>query len=474
MTQVIGTRIFSQIDIDWFAAASGDHNPLHVDPEIARRLIAGGTVTHGVYAFLWALEEYFKTGGQPLDALNARFRRTISAGEEIRLTRRDAPKSISISLESAVEEVASIVLSGNLITEANSAEMRRGRPSRGQPSMRTFGELGGLSGEVPITADPSDLRREFPSVVAALGELPTAAIMALSPVVGMKAPGLHSIFTGIDIALAGDNASGSLQWRVSRVISPIAPIKLEVEGGGLRGHLDAVIRPAPVSQPGMREVEAAVSRDEFVGHRAIIVGGSRGLGELVAKLVAAGGGVSAITYFKGEADAKRVAFEIEARGGSCKTLPLDVGNSNSVETAIKSDASTSATHLYYFATPLIAKLGTDVFDVAAFNRYSDTYVGAFVNFTTQLHRSAARPLHVLYPSSTYVAEPPKGFAEYVAAKGAGEAACNYLSRTRADLDIVVHRLPRLETDQTASLIPKHLGSSLVEMTSVVRAMHARL
>ncbi len=55
----------------------------------------------------------------------------------------------------------------------------------------------------------------------------------------------------------------------------------------------------------MNEVGPHVSANEFTGAAALVVGGSRGLGELTAKLLAAGGGRVTITYAYGEGDALR-------------------------------------------------------------------------------------------------------------------------------------------------------------------------
>ena len=44
-------RTFSQRDFDRFAALSGDDNPIHVDPEFARRTRFGRTVGHGMLLY---------------------------------------------------------------------------------------------------------------------------------------------------------------------------------------------------------------------------------------------------------------------------------------------------------------------------------------------------------------------------------------------------------------------------------------
>lgn len=41
-------RIFTQEVIDQYAVVSGDHNPIHIDPDYAKRTRFGGTVAHGM------------------------------------------------------------------------------------------------------------------------------------------------------------------------------------------------------------------------------------------------------------------------------------------------------------------------------------------------------------------------------------------------------------------------------------------
>ena len=44
-------------------------------------------------------------------------------------------------------------------------------------------------------------------------------------------------------------------------------------------------------------------------------------------------------------------------------------------------------------------------------------------------------------------------AEYIAAKSAGEMICKFLEKNKRDLKIYCPRFPRVETDQTLSLVP---------------------
>ena len=42
------TRTLSQAQLEAYAAASGDQNPIHIDPEFARTTPFGGTIAHGM------------------------------------------------------------------------------------------------------------------------------------------------------------------------------------------------------------------------------------------------------------------------------------------------------------------------------------------------------------------------------------------------------------------------------------------
>lgn len=59
-------RVFVQADFDRFAKLSGDHNPIHVDPEFAARSRFGRTVAHGVLLMtvLRGLVEQLATGAR--------------------------------------------------------------------------------------------------------------------------------------------------------------------------------------------------------------------------------------------------------------------------------------------------------------------------------------------------------------------------------------------------------------------------
>jgi nucleoside-diphosphate-sugar epimerase len=218
----------------------------------------------------------------------------------------------------------------------------------------------------------------------------------------------------------------------------------------------------------MTSLASIVRADEFAGSTALVVGGSRGIGELTAKLIAAGGGKTILTYHVGKSDAERVASEIAAVGGSCDVLAYDARLPAQPQLNGLLD---TPTHLYYFATPQIFRRVRDSRE--RLHEFRALYVDGFRALIEAL--SARRPdLSVFYPSSVAVMEGtrPRGMLEYATAKAAGERLCADLDARHASLRISVERLPRLPTDQTASIVPVEESSALETMLPIVRKVQA--
>jgi NADP-dependent 3-hydroxy acid dehydrogenase YdfG len=227
---------------------------------------------------------------------------------------------------------------------------------------------------------------------------------------------------------------------------------MDVEAPGMKGHLKTFFRPEPLSQASFTEICREVESEEFSGQRALIIGGSRGLGEVTAKLLAAGGAEVIITYFHGHQDARRIVEEIVSHGARADCLRLNVleptpGLLNRVANQSK------PLSLYYFATPPIFGAAKGKFSPERFTTFAEYYVTGFLQ-TVQTLADASAGLHkIFYPSSSAIEELPLDMGEYAAAKMAGEFLCDFLQKAHPGLSIHKPRLPRTATDQTVSLLP---------------------
>jgi hypothetical protein len=62
--------------------------------------------------------------------------------------------------------------------------------------------------------------------------------------------------------------------------------------------------------------------------------------------------------------------------------------------------------------------------------------------------------------------------EYTMAKAAGEVLCAEMNAFQAPLHVTVCRLPRLPTDQTASITPAETAEPLETMLPIVRGVQS--
>ena len=181
-----------------------------------------------------------------------------------------------------------------------------------------------------------------------------------------------------------------------------------------------------------------------------MVGGSRGLGEIAAKLLAAGGADVRLTHLIGAADGKAVANDIIAGGGTAASIQYDVLSPAPME-------DWRPTALYYFASPFIFKASRAVFSTTLYDEFCAHYVAGLWKTIGALGGRDSDLRSVFYPSSDVLDDVPLNMGEFAAAKSAGEALCAFVEKAFIGVTVERPRLPRVATDQTASLlaIPTH-------------------
>jgi hypothetical protein len=309
----------------------------------------------------------------------------------------------------------------------------------------------------------------FPAASKWLGVQRIAALACSTHLVGMVCPGRHSIYSELLISTCAESGlRGSLAFRVTETDSRFQSIDQEIAGGGLRGNVKSFVRKPPVDQASMEALAGLVGPAEFAGSVALIVGGSRGLGELTAKLIAAGGGRVFVTWQTGKDDAERVGREIRSAGGNCVAIPYDAQKPAAEQLGLLEDAPT---HAYYFATPAIFRPQPAMFIPRRLEEFMAIYVTGFWQLSQAL-RARQPALSVFYPSSVAVTERPQGMTEYSMAKAAGEVLCTEINVTLAPMHVTVKRLPRLPTDQTASITTAETALPLDTMLPIIREVQS--
>ena len=467
----LAERTFDLGDQKRFATISGDWNPIHVDPVTARRTQAGGVVVHGIHLLLWALDAFASTHPDlpPLRGCRVRFNRFVLAGEHVfagfeQLTSTSALLAVS---DQSGPRMRIALEFGEALTKtpALAIPAREIAPAVSEAFDLAFEELEGRSGLLPLLMTPADAVAEFPAASRWLGAQRITALAASTYLVGMITPGLHSIYAELAFqTCAGVEPANALAYCVVRTVPRFSSIDLQIAGAGITGLVKSRVRSAPVRQAAMSSLAGLVGTAEFSQSLTLIAGGSRGLGELTAKLIAAGGGRVIVTWQSGREDAERVAAEIRAAGGDCQTLQYDARKSIDAQLAELAEAPT---HAYYFATPSIGRSAGEVFSSERLREFLAVYVDGFWQFAKAL-RTRSPNLTLFYPSSAFATERPEGMTEYTMAKAAGEVLCADMNASLHPLRVVVSRLPRLPTDQTAGLMESEIASPVETMLQVVR------
>jgi len=470
-TSTLNSRRFTLEDQREFAEISEDWNPMHMDPIAARRTVYGGVVVHGIHSLFWALECIAQLAKEScgLAHVKTEFRRHMHLDDAIscKVLRLD-DRDFKVCLEAKGKVLVRI--------EGSFSQSRYELP--GLPKKASvadcrdlnFEEVSAASGSLPLFVDEDRFRKLFPGVSKLLPSVQIAELLATTRLVGMECPGKHSIYLGHNLHFCDEHTKGGaeLNYEVTRTDGRFSMLWLNITGPAMRGTITAFARPHPRTQAAMEVVCGVVTRDEFAKVRALVVGGSRGLGEITAKIIAAGGGDVWITYHLGREDAERVTQEIRSAGFKCNYLRFDATASE--ELAGQFETAWRPSQLYYFATPPISLETGEWFSPEKFHTFCRFYVNAFASTVGCVLRLGGTDLSVLYPSTIFLERFQEHSTEYCAAKAAGELLCQHLERLFPPVRVYAPRLERMTTDQTSRLISIDAEDSLLGMLRAIRAM----
>lgn len=464
----LGAKTFGMNDQALFAAWSGDHNPLHVSDIEARRLVSGLPVVHGAHTVLEALARWSAAAAPtPCARIKAEFTRAVNVGDTVHFSA--AVDAAQTTLTALVDGQVHMTL--QLFQGVASA---RPDPLPAAPALDL--------GIVPLDHPPQAWMGHTHGLPSVYGKLPAAEVVAgwlgpaaahglgqLSTMVGMACPGLHSIFASLDLNLG--TAGGAQRFRARRHEPRFKLIDVEVDGPWW-GAVRAFVRPAPQPQPSMQALMQRVDGGAYAGLHAWVLGGSRGLGELTSKLMAAGGCEVTLTYATGREDAMRVAAEIQAAGCVPATVARYAVGKTSRE---EMHAWHWPDAVLFFATPRIGRRRGAAFDPALRDEFMRCYVDEPAALALALEerartQGAAKVTRFLNPSSVFVDELPLGMAEYAVAKAAAEVLARDLNKRLRHVQIVSPRLPRMLTDQTSGLMANQAADAVEVMQPLVNQL----
>ena len=469
-------REFTINDGLFFAKCSGDYNPIHLDPIISRRFMFGEPIVHGLHTVLWALDVWLsdkETENVEIVSLNVSFPKAVVLNKPVvckfakELDDQVELKIIQNDIVCSKIKLKFSLNPGNYF-EALNTGFANEIPPKEDPKDLNFEELKNSNGVLDQYLDEKSFSNVFPNVFKHIDKFHIATLLGTTRVIGMYCPGLNSLISSLEFCFSDNDCSDKkLKYEVSKVDERFNMLFISLVTSDFNGKIRTFIRPTPVNQLGYLDVVNHVKPDEFKGQKVLIVGGSRGLGEITTKILVAGGASVRFTYNKGIVDAEKIEKELSSYDKFALKVKLNVLDFQTYDSIIDDDWI--PTHCYYFATPFIFSGVKGMFSESLFEQFNSVYTTAFIKLVTFLKQKGT--FNYFYPSTVAIDEMPNNMVEYTISKYSAQKACEVLSSSDNSLKIEMYKFPRMETDQTVSFLPVKNHDPLEYTLSFIRSFN---
>ena len=439
-----------------FANFSGDFNPLHIDKQYSRRSQFGSPVVHGIHLLLASMEQIDFASTSRIVHLEAEFRQAILVEDQFRIQIEESDVIHKISLTSNDKLCAIFRIKTEVIA---AIEPLQSTPYETIKCLDFFEIDAALDCEGVDTGvvDTSQLEKLFPNLFNCVLHSDIDLLLMMTRTIGMNCPGTQALLRSFSWNYESKHDSQVKSYVVKKIDKRFKLIDIEFSSNSIVVVARVTLRVVATNQPNAEYIKKFVSSNEFNGVRAVVVGGSRGLGELAVRILACGGAEILFTYFKGESDAKQLV-SILGRQADCTYFDAR----NPSEDGIEKIVAFLPTHLYYFATPPIQRQFTKQFNEVLYQDYRSVFVDGFKTLSSYLDFKAA-----LFPSTSFITTNESGFTEYVRAKLEGEELCKKMNQ-KSISRVIYDRLPPLVTDQTSELLGTDTTSNVSILLPLIR------
>ena len=342
----ISRKIFKPIDQIIFSKLSHDYNPIHIDQKESRRLISGECIVHGVHSVLWALEELLKIKKINLSTINVEFLKQINLYQNVEVFWFNSKKKLIIKSDLTTHIIIHINIDKikSITFKDNQLLITKNLPKH--PNNFNINDLrAGQTFKVLVGGKINYSVKLFPLLLKHIGINTVFEICLLSYIIGMQVPGLNSIFSSVKIIINRQNNNNLLN--LDLLDSRFGFANLSYFGNNINAKLKAFFRPSPINLPSVKYIEKKIKKKiNLENINILIIGGSRGIGAWITKLVTISGANVTMTYSSGKKEAELIKSDLLSIGLNCKIKKLSISDKHKIKLP-----SGKFDHLYYFPTP---------------------------------------------------------------------------------------------------------------------------
>jgi NAD(P)-dependent dehydrogenase (short-subunit alcohol dehydrogenase family) len=480
---------FTADDLDRFASASHDANPLHVDGAFARRTAYGQRVVHGVLGALTGLGQLAPRPNQRLSEVALDFRQPLYVGVDYSVDAEAAEDKASVVIRDGSRP--QLTLKARFMRSSRTGVPREidvvGPTVRREAADRTLDDVHKgmvVAGRyAPAWPAALELIRELHLDERGVGTGEMATLLMLSYIVGMELPGRRALFSRARIRFSETEAreAAVIHFRAALVkaderVNFTASQVAVTAGERLIAECDVGAFVHRDLEPVPEATFAALlpSSPTLTGRAAAVIGGSRGLGAAFVRGLALQGADVHLTYRNSRTEAAAVAA---CRTEGVPPVRLHEGDAGDPAWADAFGATLGATHdgldfLVCNASPPLVPLPVHAAAMARIRQHiNDSVALVGEPLAALLPLLARRNGWCVAVSSIALTDPPADWPHYVGAKAAIEGLIQVAARQHRDVRFLVVRPPRLATDLTNTPLG-HVGALRPE--DVVSAVVRRL
>jgi NAD(P)-dependent dehydrogenase (short-subunit alcohol dehydrogenase family) len=460
----VHTICFTEQEMEAFADASGDVNPLHLNDKV---VVAGGfeaPVVYGVLSVLAALSALKDRPGQVLRRVDASFNRPLFVGSRYRLKvhEGDACHATILIFDSDLQTctVRASFAEGTMPAARVGAEPTR-LPEPFEPSVEELesgllvtGRYGASGGSMRW------LEEHFCLPARGVGCYALHGLLCTSYLIGMRLPGLGSLISRLQFALtqavepeSAPRCTGPLTYEASVVELEADLGEVAVSGVFEHGerrvamftcqtHLSPLLAASDCRRV-ERYLEAS---DRLQGRVAVVVGASSGLGAAIAQGMASQGCDVYACSRSGKEPERCASSWIGSIEHACGDGSDPEFCRNLLERIMERHSGVD--FLLCCAAPQLSGIGFGTHSMARFNDFLQRSIELVtVPMATFLQPIQIRAGGCLVVSSTALITLPREWGHYVAAKAACEGLAVWSAKRFPEVEIVVARVPRLGRKQ---------------------------